>query len=185
MYNPTLERTKICKSDKGGFVQRLRDRLNAIGEFGREGVRDPRSVPTNAYGWFRRWFRTLFKVRGGGLYALGYVVTFAWLEVTSLFGDILDSDGVGSFVTGQVIEFAFRFLSESIQNVVKAFLWPIPILQFRPPYGVVILGLMFLVFGRFVKPPLERWLFGDEATDAADVNEEPGTPAASRDDERR
>ena len=142
--------------------------MTAIGEFGRDSVRDPRSVPVNAYGWFRRWFRTLFRVRGGGLYALGYVVTFAWLEVTSLFGDLLEADSVSGFVSGQAVEFAFRFLSESIQNMVLAFVWPVQVLRFSPPYGVLFLAAMFLVFGRFVKPHLERWLFGDESADTQD-----------------
>ena len=47
-----------------------------------------------AEGWFRRWFAKVWKVRGGGLYAVGWAATFAYLEVTTLIGEILDAEGV-------------------------------------------------------------------------------------------
>ena len=132
-------------------------------------MRDPRAVPGRAHGWFRRWFRTLFKIRGGGLYALGYILTFVWLEVTTLIDELFGADGVSDFVGRQVIELAFRFASDSIQNMVRAFIWPVPILQFHPPYGVFGLALLFIGFGRFIKPTLERWMFGDDAPAAGET----------------
>jgi len=27
-----------------------------------------------SHGWFRTWFRKVWKIRGGGLYALGFIV---------------------------------------------------------------------------------------------------------------
>jgi len=145
--------------------RRVGDKLNEVGEFGRESVRDPGSVPGKAHGWFRRWFRKIWKVRGGGLYALGYIVTFVWLEVTSLTGELVESDGVGDFLSGQVIEFVFRFASDTIVNMVHAFLWPLKFLEYRPPYGIVALVLLYLGFARFLKPVIERWMFGDEHRD--------------------
>ena len=157
---------------KPPISRRLGDKLHAAGEFGRDSVRDPGSVPGKAHGWFRRWFRKIWKVRGGGLYALGYIVTFVWLEVTSLTGDIVDSDGVSDFLSGQAFEFVFRFASDSIVNMIQAFLWPLSFVEYRPPYGIVALVLLYLGFARFLKPPIEQWMFGDEP----DEPDEPDQP---------
>ena len=156
---------------KPPLSRRVGDKLHSIGEFGRESVRRPETVPGKAHGWFRRWFRKIWKVRGGGLYALGYIVTFVWLEVQSLTGDIVGSDGVGDFVTGQVFEFVFRFFSDSIVNMVMAFLWPLRFLEYRPPLGMIALLLLYLGFARYLKPPIERWMFGGDP----DPDDETGT----------
>lgn len=41
------------------------------------------------HGWFRGWFRKVWKVRGGGLYALGFALSFVYFEVGSLVDDVL------------------------------------------------------------------------------------------------
>lgn len=41
-----------------------------------------------SHGWFRTWFRKVWEVRGGGLYALGFIATFIVLEVRSLADDV-------------------------------------------------------------------------------------------------
>lgn len=113
-------------------------------------------------GWFRTWFAKVWKVRGGGLYACGYAITFVVLEIRSLFGDIADADGPVQFVQEQAFEFVFRFLGESLANMIEAFLWPLRVLQFSPPYGAIALGLAFVLFPITLKKPIERWLFGDD-----------------------
>jgi hypothetical protein len=40
------------------------------------------------HGWFRGWFRKVWKVRGGGLYALGFALSFVYFEISSLGDDI-------------------------------------------------------------------------------------------------
>ena len=109
--------------------------------------------------------------RGGGLYACGFVLTFLWLEVSTLADEIADADSVSSFFTEQLFEFVLRFSVQSIQNTVQAFLWPVPIIQWSPLWGGAILGATYLLFSRFIKGPLTAWLFGDvpqneEAPDA-------------------
>jgi hypothetical protein len=137
------------------------DGARALGELGDDLVNRPRVIPGKAHSWFRRWFAKIWKVRGGGLYACGYAATFLVLEVRSLTGDVFESDGVVDFVTSQVFEFVFRFLSESFINMLLAFLWPLYVIQFRPPWGIIGLGLAFAVFDRFVRARVERWLSAD------------------------
>ena len=136
-------------------------------------MRNPRGVPDKAHGWFRRWFRTLWNLRGGGLYALGYIVTFAWLEVTSVAGDIAESDGVGDFLGAQIVEFVFRFLSDSLANMIQAFLWPVELLAYRPPYGLAALVVLYAGFRTFLKPPIERWMFGGDPEPGIDADDPP------------
>lgn len=114
-----------------------------------------------AEGWFRRWFAKVWKVRGGGLYAVGWAATFAYLEVTTLVGEILDAEGVVEFFTSQVVEFLFRFIGDSLSNMITAFMWPVEIVQWNPPVGAIILGLAFVLFPVTIKPYITAWLFPD------------------------
>ncbi len=121
----------------------------------------PQQLADRAHGWFRTWFGKVWKVRGGGLYACGYAVTFAILEVKTIFGDMADADGPVDFVREQAFEFVFRFLGDTLMNMVEAFIWPVRVLEISPPYGAIALGLAFFLFPITLKKPIERWLFGD------------------------
>jgi hypothetical protein len=112
-----------------------------------------------SHGWFRTWFRKVWKVRGGGLYALGFIVTFVILEVRSLADDVL---GIGSIFSGHLFEFLISFFVDSLSNTVQAFMWPIRVVQFAPPWGAVALGAAYMGFATFLKKPIEGWLFDDE-----------------------
>ena len=114
-----------------------------------------------AEGWFRRWFAKVWKVRGGGLYAVGWAVTFAYLEVTTLLGEIFEAEGVVEFFTSQLVEFLFRFIGDSLTNMISAFIWPVEIVQWRPPVGAIILGAAFMLFPVTIKPYITAWLFPD------------------------
>ncbi|MDJ0793617.1 MAG: hypothetical protein QNI98_05165 [Woeseiaceae bacterium] len=119
------------------------------------------------HGWFRQWFRKVWRVRGGGLYACGFAVTFVVLEVGSLADDVL---GIGAIFTGQAIEFFLNFLMDSLMNTLKAFMWPVYAVQYAPPWGAIGLGVAYWLFPTTLKKPIERWMFQDEP----DVIEEPG-----------
>ena len=112
-------------------------------------------------------------MRGGGLYACGYAVTFVILEIRSLTDDVFESDGVVDFFTSQVFELVFRFFSESLFNMIQAFIWPLYVIEFRPPWGIVGLGIAFFVFDRFLRQRVERWLSGENDEQPA----EPDKPA--------
>ncbi len=122
-----------------------------------------------AHGRFRTWFAKVWKVRGGGLYACGYAVTFVYLEVRTIIGEFAESDSIGAFISEQLLEFVFRFAIDSIMNLVQAFMWPVYIVQFQPPVGAILLGIAFFLFPITLKKPIERWLFpdGDEEAEKA------------------
>ncbi len=111
------------------------------------------------HGWFRQWFRKVWKVRGGGLYACGFALTFVVLEIGSLADDVL---GIGALFTGQAIEFLINFMLDSLMNTLKAFAWPVYVVQYAPPWGAVGLGIAYWLFPTTLKKPIERWLFGDQ-----------------------
>ena len=110
---------------------------------------------------FRKWFAKVWKVRGGGLYAVGWALTFVWLEFTTLIGEIAEADGIVDFFTEQLFEFFVRFLSDSFINMGYAFIWPAYIVQWQPPAGAIFLGVAFWLFPIFVKPHITAWLFPD------------------------
>jgi hypothetical protein len=125
-----------------------------------------RVLPEKSHGWFRRWFRKVWKVRGGGLYALGFAVTFIYFEVGSLSDDLL---GIGSLFNGQAIEFVIQFFIDSFTNTLKAFIWPVYVVQLAPPWGAVGLGIAFVGFKRYLKSPLEKRMFADAPEASADA----------------
>ncbi len=123
---------------------------------------EPRNFPGALLNTFRRSFRTVWDARGGGLYACGYVLTFIWLEIKMLAEDILSAESIGEFFGEQIFEIFFRYLGESFRNMISAFMWPVYIIEISPPWGVGIFVVMYLSFARWIKQPLERWLFHDE-----------------------
>jgi hypothetical protein len=127
-----------------------------------------------AEGWFRRWFAKVWKVRGGGLYAVGWALTFAFLEIKTLIGEIFEAEGIVEFFTSQLIEFLLRFMGDSIGNMITAFIWPVEIVQWRPPLGAIALGAAFMLFPVYVKPHITAWLFPDGEPDE-DKSEPGGT----------
>lgn len=131
----------------------------------RDTISEPRAIPKRAGGVFRRWVRKVWQVRGGGLYAAGYVVTFIFFELRTIFGDIAESSGVGDFLRSQFVELIFRFAFESMINFVKALMWPVYVIQWNPVVGGILLGLGFVVFDRVFRKPVEAWLADEPSTD--------------------
>jgi hypothetical protein len=41
-------------------------------------------------------------------------------------------------------------------------MWPVYVVRIAPPYGAIGLGLAFVGFTKFLKAPIERWMFPDE-----------------------
>ncbi|MDH4071668.1 MAG: hypothetical protein OEV41_01035, partial [Gammaproteobacteria bacterium] len=134
-------------------------------ERGREAKRlgttlldEPRSFPREVAEVVRRSVQAIWRARGGGFYACGYVVTFVWMEAKMLLGDINDAESVGDFFAGQIVEMFFRYFSESFVNGFLALIWPVYVIEFRPPWGVGLLLGMYLVFAGFIRKPLGQWL---------------------------
>ena len=104
-------------------------------------------------------------MRGGGLYACGFAVTFAVLEAISFVEDFKE---IGLLLDGQVVAFILNFIVDSFRNTIQAFMWPVVIVQFAQPWGAIGLGLAFMLFPKYLKKPIEAWLFSD-----AEVNDDP------------
>lgn len=116
---------------------------------------------------FRAWFRKIWDVRGGGLYAVGFATTFLYLEILSLADDVL---GIGAVFNGQIIEFVIDFFLDSLSNTIAAFMWPVDIVQWNSPWGAVLLGIAFWLFPIYVKPHIEEWLFDGEEPQAEEAD---------------
>ncbi len=142
--------------------RRVGERLRNIGEAGRESVKNPKSIPGRTGSWFKRWLGELWKVRGGGLYAVGYIVCFIYFEIQTALGEVTQAGSVREFFENLVSDFLFRFLTETRGNMIKSFIWPVYVVGINPPYGVIALGLAFWLFPIYLKKPIERWLFGKE-----------------------
>jgi hypothetical protein len=148
--------------DKPSYFRKLGDRARVVGSLSETLVREPRAFPYRTANAMRPWIRRVWNARGGGLYACGFVLTFAYLEASALISEILGATGMVSFFTEQIFEMLFRFMGASMKNMVLAFIWPVPIVQFSPPWGIAILVATYVIFANFVKKPLEQWLFHDE-----------------------
>ena len=150
------------KRKKDSFAVRMKRRGREIKSLGQILANEPRAFPRELLNVIRRSLRTVWDARGGGLYACGFVVTFVYLEVTTLVGEILSSNGVVEFFTEQLLEIVFRFAGESLRNMIQAFIWPVEIITYSPPWGIAIFAAMYLLFTYRIKEPLEQWLFHDE-----------------------
>ena len=105
----------------------------------------------------------MWKVRGGGLYACGFAVTFIILEVGSLADDVT---GIGALFNGGAISFLIGFIIDSFMNTFYALIWPVYIVQWAPPWGAIALGVAYWLFPTYAKPHIEGWLFDGESENA-------------------
>lgn len=143
-------------------MTRMKNRGREAKALGRVLSNEPRSFPSALLGLVRRSLRTVWDARGGGLYACGFVVTFVFLEIKMFVSDIFTADSVSGFFTEQASGMLFKYMGESIENTISAFMWPVYIIEINAVWGGGILAAMFVLFPRFIKEPLERWLFHDE-----------------------
>ena len=112
-----------------------------------------------AQSWFRRWFAKVWKVRGSGLYACGFALTFVYLEIRTIVFEFIESESICAFFSEPLIEFVFRFAIDSLMNTIEALMWPVYIVQLFPPFGAIGLGLAYMAFATFLKKPITDWLF--------------------------
>jgi len=153
---------KKKKPKKDSFVVRMKRRGREFAVLGKVLANEPKAFPRELLKLIRRSFRTVWDARGGGLYACGYVLTFIWLEITMFIDDILSAESIGALFGEQIFEMLFRFLGESLQNMIQAFMWPVFVIQISDKWGIAILVVMYLVFNKLIKARLERWLFHDD-----------------------
>ena len=97
-------------------------------------------------------------MRGGGLYACGFAITFIIFETVSIVDDVKD---VGLLFDGEILAFFLNFIVDSFMNTGRAFAWPMYVVQFASPWGAIGLGVAFWLFPIYVKKHVEAWLFSD------------------------
>lgn len=139
------------------------DRARLLGEFGDDVVNRPKVLPGKAHGIFRQWFAKVWRIRGGGLYACGFAVTFAIFEIRMIIEDFTGGSDLRDLFNGEIIQFFVNFMIDSLMNTVHALMWPVYVVQLSPPYGAIGLGIAFIIFANFLKKPIEGWLFANEA----------------------
>ena len=160
------------KRKKDSFVVRMKKRGREFKSLGQTLANEPKQFPRALLNVIRRSLRTLWDARGGGCYAFGFVLTFVWLEIRMFVDDIFEATSIGDFFSEQLLEILFRYIGESFQNTIKAFIWPVYIIEISPTWGVGILVAFYFVFTRLIKQPLEAWLFhDDELPSNAETNE--------------
>ncbi len=113
--------------------------------------------------WHRRWLAKIWLTYGGGLYAVGYATTFLYLEVQSFVEEIAESSGVLDFLSSQLLQFIFRFAIESFANMVQALIWFVPVLSYRSPLGIILLGIGFWLFDIYLRKPVGDWLLRERS----------------------
>jgi hypothetical protein len=151
------------KLKKPSFIARMKNRGREAKALGQVLVNEPKAFPSALLRLLRRSLRTIWDARGGGLYACGFVVTFVFLEIRMFVLDIFTADSVSGFFSDQVSEMLFKYLGESIQNTVQAFIWPVHVIDIQPPWGIGALIVMYFVFPVLIKDSLEKWLFDESA----------------------
>ena len=138
--------------------------IRTAGELGREAVERPGGLPGKAHGWFRQWFRKVWDARGGGLYAVGFAAAFLFFEISEIvFDDIPQFVAMNSVFSSELIGFGIQFIVDTMVNFVKAMMWPVYIVTLWPPAGAIVLCLAFWLFPKYLKGPIEHWLFHDQS----------------------
>ena len=158
------------KKKKPPFLTRMKNRGREAKALGKVFADEPRSFPSALLKLIKRSLRTVWDARGGGLYAVGFVVTFVFLEIRMIFVDIFTAESVSGFFSEQASELLFKYVGQSFQNTISAFMWPVYIIEIQSPWGIGILVGMFVLFPMFIKEPLERWLFHDVGNDRSNTS---------------
>ena len=161
-YRKIGKKEKKEKEKKPSFTARMAERGREAKRLGQTLKDEPRSFPAEVLELVRRAVRRIWDARGGGFYACGFVVTFVWMEIRMLLDDFVQAESAGDFFTEQIWEMFFRYFSESFVNGILALIWPVYVIEWRPPWGIGLLIGMYLVFAVFLKAPLERWLFAGQ-----------------------
>jgi hypothetical protein len=159
---PGAQKKKRKKKVKDPFSVRMKRRGREFSSLGQTLANEPKAFPGALLNTFRRSLRTVWDARGGGLYAIGYVITFLWLEIMMFVGDVMEAESVAGFFGAQIFEMLFRYLGESLQNMIAALIWPVHVVTFAPPWGAIAFGLAYAAFDKLFRGPIEAWLFHDD-----------------------
>jgi hypothetical protein len=125
--------------------------INNIINTVRQVVREPRSIGA----LLRAGLVNLWRARGG-VYGLGYVVTFVYLEARMLFSDLVEAETVADAVFAQLGEWLLRLGLDSLLNMLFAFMWPVWLLQHFGGWGIWAIVAAFVLGEKVLRPLVER-----------------------------
>ncbi|NKB98098.1 MAG: hypothetical protein GKR90_06330 [Pseudomonadales bacterium] len=106
----------------------------------------------------RNWLAKLLSSNGGGLYAFGYACSFVYLEVTTIFDDVVSLLTEDQGLIGFIVE----LFTDSITNMVYSFIWFVPVISYEPPVGIAVLAGAYFLFERRFREPLAAWIERNE-----------------------
>ncbi len=149
-------------------AERIGSVFRDVGRRGRDELTRPGGLGDNAHGAFRRWCQRVWRSRGGGMYAVGFMVAFLYFEFVDIVFDDVPKIFTTSWLSSEAIEFGIDFIVDTFTNIFRAFMWPVYVIQWQTPVGVFALAAMFYLFPRVVQKPIEHWMFeGEGAPDLA------------------
>ena len=92
-------------------------------------------------------------------------MAFLFFEIReAVVEDIPQFVAMNSILSSELIGFGIQFLVDTMVNFVRALLWPMYVVMLWPPAGAIGLAVAFVLFPRYLKKPIERWLFQDTDT---------------------
>ncbi|MEM7221171.1 MAG: hypothetical protein AAF515_22620 [Pseudomonadota bacterium] len=136
----------------GWLRRRIRGQVQQAVHLVDVGVHEPRALP----GMLRSALISVWGARGGGLFGLGYAVTFVVLEIRTLIGNAAELVGSGQGVMAEMLSYLLRLGYESLLNMLFAFIWPALAVQWGGSAMFWALVLAFIVFEWGVRPLVER-----------------------------
>jgi hypothetical protein len=131
--------------------------------------------------WTRRALLRMWRLRGGGFYGLGFVVTFVVLQIGALMSDAAEASTAMDFVTSQLAEAVLKFLGDTLINFLLSFIWPLLFLGWAGSWGILVLICAFLVFDRWLKPWISAAAAVDAEAEVGSVAPEPARDSAATD----
>ncbi len=111
--------------------------------------------PRSAGALAREGLVGLWSARGGGLYGLGYVVSFVILELRTVVGEFEGSHSLMSFIGQELLAYLLRVGFMSFVNAGLAFVWPAFVLQLFGGWGILLLLAGYFAFERGLRPTAE------------------------------
>ena len=89
-------------------------------------------------------------------------MAFLFFEIReAVLEDIPQFFAMNNVLSSELIGFAIQFVIDTLANFVRALLWPMYVVTLWPPAGAIALACAFILFPRYLKKPVERWLFQD------------------------
>ena len=115
-------------------------------------IREPRTLPA----YLARGLVRIWRSRGGSWYGIGYLCTFVYLEVMMMVEDLAEAPDIVTFATSQFFESLFRWFTESLGNMIQAFLWPLSLIgAVGLWWGALLLVAIHVSFEYLVRPVAE------------------------------